>query len=146
MYMGQIDIRDRGRYVVNYPRPRHLRMVSDYPGDDIWGLDGLGIFGGKKKKRRRAEAAARELRIANLEKLALARMAPVPGPAPITPPPTPVATVAVPISPAPVITAPVPARDMAAKAGLPPWAVPAGIGGALLLVAVIVLPQMKKAK
>lgn len=135
MYMGQIDIRDRGRYTVNYPRPGPV-----YPGDDIWALDGLGIFGGKKKKRRRAEAAARELRIANLEKLALARMAP----APVTPAPAQVAPVTAPIAPAPVvnITAPLPT----AKAGLPTWAIPAGIGGALLLVAVVILPQLKKAR
>lgn len=144
MYMGQIDIGDRGRYTVNYPRPRHLRMVSDYPGDDIQAMDGLGIFGGKKKKRRRAaakaEATARELRIANLEKLALARMAP----APVTPAPAQVAPVAAPIAPVPVVNIQAPAPT--AKVGLPTWAIPAGIGGALLLVAVIVLPQMKKAK
>lgn len=125
MYLGNIDIQNRDRYAVNYPPPN---------------LAGLGLFGKKRRKRVAAETAARELRIANLEKLLVAQKAP----APIAPAPAPVAPVAAPVAPAPVVNiqTPVPV----AQAGLPKWAIPAGIGGALLLVAVIIIPQIKKAK
>lgn len=129
MYVGNIDLTDRGRYSVNYPPPD---------------LAGLGIFGSKKKKRRRAAAKAEReaaaLRIANLEKLMLARQAPTiqPQPAALTAP----APVAAPMAPAPVVNIQAPAPP----AGMPKWAIPAAIGGALLLVAAVILPQIKRAR
>lgn len=123
MYLEAIDLENRGRYAVN--------------------LSGLGLFGSKKKKRRRAAAQAERdaaaLRIANLEKMVLLKHKPdIPVMA------APVAPVVAPIGPAPVvnIAAPVPVTT----GGLPGWAIPAGIGAALLLVAAIIIPQMKKAK
>lgn len=122
MYLGNIDIENRGRYAVN--------------------LSGLGLFGSKKKKRRRAaEKAAAELRISNLEKMMLLQIKPtVQAPPPSAPPP--IAPVTGPVAPSPVVNIAAPP----VKAGMPVWAVPAAIGGALLLVAAFVVPQLKKAR
>lgn len=129
MYLGAIDFEHRGRYAVNYGS----------------GISGLGLFGSKKKKRRRAAAQAERdaaaLRIANLEKMVLLKHAPDLA-APVAA--APVAPVVAPVGPMP--TTNIPAPVPVAKAGLPGWAVPAGIGAALLLVAAFIIPQIKKAK